>query len=300
MNAAARHLGIAQPSLSRSIRDLEKELGVPLLDRRARGAVLTPMGALFARRATSAVGELRRGRDEIQQMQGDLHGSVVACISSLAHVALLPGALKPFIQRYPGVQLHVIEGVYPVVESRLKSGAIDIYVGAAPEQGPAPELHLEKLFDNTRIVLARKGHPLGKAQSLVDLIGADWVTTSITDRPEAEFGAIFARHHLPPPRLALRAESALTWITAVGFSDLLAISPRQWADSPMLSHLIERVPVKETLAGPPIVMIRRSAVPPTPAAEHLCDLLRRVAVSELRRVMVFSTPAPARGSRSPS
>ena len=286
MNAAAKHLGIAQPALSRSIRDLENDLGVPLLDRRARGAVPTPMGLLFARRATAAVSELRRGRDEIQQLQGDVSGTVVACISSLSHVALLPGALKPFKERYPNVRLHIIEGVYPVVEARLKSGAIDIYAGPAPEDGPAPELRLEKLVNNTRIVLARKGHPLAKARSLVELADADWITTSITAQAEAEFGAMFARHHLPPPRLALRAESALTWITAVAYTDMLAISPRQWANSPLIDRLIEPVAIKETLAGPPIVLIQRSAAPPTPAAEHLCDLLRRVAAPMTSRPAV--------------
>ena len=168
MSAAAKHLGTAQPALSRSIRDLEKDLGVPLLDRRARGAVPTPMGLLLVRRATAAVSELRRGRDEIRQLQGDVSGTVVACISSLA-----------------------------------------------------------QLFNNTRIVLPHKGHPLAKARSLAELADADWITTSITGQAEAEFGAMFARHHVPPPRLALRAESALTWITAMAYTDMLAISPRQ-------------------------------------------------------------------------
>ena len=283
INGAAKHLGIAQPALSRSLRDLEKDLGVPLLDRRARGAVLTPMGALFVRRATAAMSELRRGRDEILQLQGEVSGTVVACISSLSHVTLLPGALKQFKARYPHVQLHIIEGVYPVVESRLKSGAIDIYVGPAPENGPAPELQLEKLFDNTRIVLARKGHPLAEARSLVELINADWITTSITALAEAEFGAVFARHNLPPPRLALRAESALTWITALAYTDMLAISPQQWEHSPLVETLIQRVRIKEALSGPPIVLIQRSAAPPTPAAEHLRDLLRRAGTSRGER-----------------
>ena len=52
LRAAARHLGLAQPSISRSIRELERELGVPLLERRARGTVLTPTGQRFAGRAS--------------------------------------------------------------------------------------------------------------------------------------------------------------------------------------------------------------------------------------------------------
>ena len=277
INAAARHLGISQPSLSRSVRDLEKELGVPLLERSGRGALLTPMGTLFARRANASVSELRKAREEIAQTQGGVQGTVAACVSSLCHVTLLPHALNSFAARYPLISLHVIEGGYPAVESRLKSGAIDVYAGPAPAGGPAPELQLEKLFDNTRVVLARKGHPLAKARSLAELVDSEWITTSITDRAEAELGELFLSHGLPPPRLALRSESALTWITALANTDMLTVTARQFADSPLVKPFIERLDLRESITGPSIVLIRRSAIPPTPAAEFLCDLLRRAA-----------------------
>ncbi len=284
INAAARHLGIGQPALSRSIRDLEKELGAPLLERHARGAALTPMGTLFARRASVAVSELRRGRDEIQQSQGGVQGTVVACLSSLAHMALLPDALRPFTVRYPNVQLHLIEGVYPMVESQLKNGAIDVYIGPTPESGPAPELQLEKLFDNTRVVLARRGHPLCGVTQLADLVDVRWVTTRITAFDESELGGIFASKGLPPPRLALRAESALSWISAVAFSDMMTVSPRQWVTSPMVAHLLMQVPIDEVIAAPSIALIRRAAIPPTPAAEYFCDMLRRAAAPLTRLI----------------
>jgi LysR family transcriptional regulator of abg operon len=278
IRSAAKHLGVAQPALSRSIRELEKDIGVPLFERRAKGSFLTPMGVLFARRANAAFSELRRAREEIQQSQGDTHGTVIACLSSLAHVALMPGIWKPFRQKYPHLQLSIIEGVYPMVETRLKDGTIDFYAGPAPESGLAPGLQMEKLFDNSRIVLARKGHPLAKATSLSELMDVDWVTTSITDKAETEFSDLFLRHGLPAPRLALQGESALTWITALIGSDFLAISPRQWADSPVIANLLEQIYVKETLVGASIVLMQRAAIPLTPAAEHLSNLIRRAAV----------------------
>lgn len=277
INAAARHLGIAQPALSRSIRELEKDLAVPLFERHSRGATLTPMGALFARRATAAVTELRRARDEIQQLQGSVHGTVVACVSSLSHITLLPHALRPFTERYPNVQLHIVEGVYPMVESRLKNGEIDIYVGPAPEKGPAPELQSEKLFDNTRVVLARRGHPLVHVRRIEELVDSRWITTRITAFDEAELHALFVQRGLPAPCLQLRADTALTWITGVAYTDLLTVSPRQWVDAPFVKQLLVPLPLDITLAAPAIVLVRRSSVPPTPAAEYLCDMLRRAA-----------------------
>ena len=282
INAAAKHLGMAQPALSRSVRTLEKELGVPLLQRQATGAVLTPMGELFARRASAAVHELRRGRDEIQQLQGAVHGSVTACVSSVSHIALLAEALRPFYQRYPNVQVRIVEGVYPVIESRLKSGAVDFYVGASPEGGPAPDLQLTKLFDNTRVVLARKGHPLAGVRSLAELAGAAWIGTSITTRTDSEIGAVFGSLGLPPPRIALHAETALTWITALMASDMLVISPVQWVDDPLTRNLLVQIPIAEVIPAPAIVLVRRAAFPSTPAAEYLADLMRRPASRYLK------------------
>src|SRR5258707_5422492 len=78
LRAAARHLGLAQPSISRSIRELERELEVPLLERHARGTVLTPTGRRFAARASAAASELRRAREGNAQLHRDAAGRLEA------------------------------------------------------------------------------------------------------------------------------------------------------------------------------------------------------------------------------
>lgn len=289
ISAAAKYLGIAQPSLSRSIRELEKELGVPLFERHARGAALTPMGAMFAKRARLSMMELERARDEIAQNQGLVHGNVTVCISGVSNMTLLNAALMPFQKRYPLVKLNLVEGVYPLVESRLKEGSIDLYVGPVPDVGPSIEFKLEKLFRAPRAVLARKGHPLAGTTSLRLLLDANWLTTSITDRAETEFGAIFEELGLPPPRLSIQVSSALTLIMALTGSDALAISSRVWADLPLFADLIIAIPVEEVVTGPPIALIYRAAVPPTPAAEYFCDMIRRAAVPLARRYAIHPT-----------
>lgn len=288
ISAAAKFLGIAQPSLSRSIRELEKELGVPLFERHARGASLTELGTVFARRARTAMLELEKGRDEINQIRGQVHGDVAVCLSGVSHLTLLEGALRPFQKRYPLVKLNLIEGVYPLYEHRLKEGSIDLYVGPAPEGGAPPEMKIENLFQPSRVVLARKGHPLAVAKSLRDLLDADWLTTSITDKAETEFGAIFEQIGLPPPRLCIRVSSALTLITALISSDALAITSRTLADMPMFKDLITVVEVEEVLTAPSIALVYRAAVPPTPAAEYFCDMIRRAAMP----MMTLYPPQP--------
>ena len=115
LRAAARHLGIAQPAITRSIREIERELGVALFERRARGVVMTPLGEVFLRRALAMQNELRLAREEMDQLQGKTTGRVSIALSTVPHLALLPRALQPFRARFPDVFLHVAVGLFPSV-----------------------------------------------------------------------------------------------------------------------------------------------------------------------------------------
>ncbi|NML43890.1 LysR family transcriptional regulator [Ramlibacter sp. G-1-2-2] len=276
VRAASRQLGLAQPAMTRSIQELEKELGTELFERRARGVTLTPMGEVFLRRAQALRSEMRRAQDEIDQLKGERHGHLRICLSSGAHMALLPGALRPFRQRFPNVQLEVIDAVLPRVERELIDGTLDFYIGPSYDE-PTGELTVEKLFDNERVVLARKGHPLAGARSLAELVDAEWVTTSVTHRAEDELTPVFASRGLAPPRIVVQAHSALTFFFIVAYSDLLMMLPVQWEHSAPFAGLLQRIDVGEKLQAPPITVVRRASLPLTPAGEYFCDMIRRAA-----------------------
>jgi DNA-binding transcriptional LysR family regulator len=106
-----------------------------------------------------------------------------------------------------------------------------------------PQFAQEKLFDGTRVVVGRKGHPLAGARSLRQLVGAKWATSSITFKAEEEFRELFAQYGLPAPQLALRAQSAFSLITALANTDFLAMLPVQFltvAESPSLLNRYHR------------------------------------------------------------
>ena len=276
VRAAARHLGVPQPTVSRSIHELEKELGVALFERHVKGMRLTPTGQVFLRRAAAVGNELQKAADEVEQLRGATHGRVTLCMSTAPHLGLLPRVLRGFRQRYPDVHLEVIDAVYPLVETALLDRSADFYVGPVPMTVPG-ELQVEKLFDNTRVIVGRKGHPLARARSLRDLVNAEWITTSITHKAEEELGPLFSRHGLPAPRLVMRAQSALTFLTALSSSDLLMMLPIQWLQTPLLKETFQQVRVKEPLPAPPVCIVQRTGLPLTPAAEFFCTLLRRAA-----------------------
>jgi LysR family transcriptional regulator of abg operon len=275
LRAASRRLQIPQPALTRSIRALEKELGGAVFLRETTGMVLTEMGRRFHVRASTMIHEARRALDEIAQHSGDDRGTVVLALSIMPHVGMLPYALKAFRQRYPKVRMQLIEGLFPDVESGLRDGTIDFYLGAAPRNAPAPGLALQKLFDNTRAVVCRQGHPLADKTSLQDLAGADWAITAVDYDAEDDLARLFASHGLAAPQVVLQARSAMSIMVALAHSDLLAMLPVQWGAFPLTGNTLQTLRIAETLPAPAIVLVRRPDLPLTPAAEFLCDVLLR-------------------------
>ena len=275
IRAAARHLGIAQSALTRSLAELEREFGGALFERRARGVAPPQLGQSFVRNGTLVLNQIRRTRDEIDQIRNHATGAVTVGLSIAAHLALLPASLRPFAARYPDVRLNVIEGFYPTLEAGLRDGSVDFYIGPHQDGKILPELSREPLFGGRRIVLCRAGHPLARARSLHDIAGADWISTSITATAEDEIVEIFLALGLPAPRVAVRCQSALSLITCLLNTDLLAMVPMQWNEFALTRGTLTTIDIAQTLAAPPIVLIKRIDLPLPPATTYLLDLLRR-------------------------
>ena len=279
LRRAARQLGLAQPALSKSIRELEKELGAPLFERTTTGMVLTPIGEAFAKRSSAIQLEVQRAFEEVQQLRGVGAGTVSVGMSTSSQIAMLPRVLRHFEKRYPDVLLRISEGLFPAMESAVRDGAIDFYVGPPAETRMESEFEVETLFANRRVVAARPGHPLAQARSLKELVNARWVVTSVTAISEAELNPFFDRHDLPQPKIAVQAHGAMAAIMAAASSDLLAMLPQQCLDFARQAGLLVPVPLQETFEAPGVCIISRASLPLTPAAQHLADLFRRAALN---------------------
>lgn len=280
---AAQHLGMAQPALTRSIRELEHELDTALFERHPRGMALTAAGEAFVVRMRVVQAELRRAKDELGQIRGQATGRVAIGLSIAANITLLPEILKPFRRQFPHVHLKVVEGVFPELRKQLMEASLDFYVGPLIDQSVPRELLVEKLFDNQRVVLARKGHPLTGATSLAQLKDVHWIGTAIADRQYEELGPLFEQLGYAPPIIDVESTSALSTILIAANTDLLVMLPRQYINHPGANELLDLIQVRETLEAPPICMVMRAALPLTPSAGLLADLVRRVAHHERQR-----------------
>ena len=277
VRGAARALGLAQPALTRSLRELEKDVGAGLVERHPRGVVLTDAGNAFLIRASAAVEELRRGKEEIAQLGHDYQGSVTAGLSSAVFLSMVPEAFAAFRREMPQIRVHLIEGLFPALEPQLRDGRLDFFIGPRPEKAPPETYRLDLLCRNERVVVCRAGHPRRNVKSVKELTGAEWILAGLRERVEQEFEEQFSALGLACPHAVTQGDSLLAMVTLLNASDAYAFVPRQWAATPLVNHGITIVPVKEVLQGPDIVQIARAGLPLTPAAERLATLMQRVA-----------------------
>jgi DNA-binding transcriptional LysR family regulator len=145
--AAAEHLLLTQPALSRSVRELERIVGAPLLERMSRRAELTPVGRAVLPAARAVLSEAQRvtdvGRRAAGLETGELH---VAVVQSLTLGALLP-VLHQWQRQYPQVELRLSEFSHRArLDQDVRDGFADVAVGPRPGEWPGPvrELGIEE------------------------------------------------------------------------------------------------------------------------------------------------------------
>lgn len=283
LRAGAKHLGLAQPAISRSIKELEQELGVVLFERNKFGMTLTRAGDVFVRRAKAIQAEFARTLEEMEHLKGVDRGTITVGCSSATLIAMIPTIVNRFHVRYPDMRIKLVEGSLPMLETEIRDGLIDLYYGPVANGFVDPALLIELLFENERIIIGRRNHPLRHATSLSELVGASWVTTPMAIDSDNEVNSVFAAAGLPSPRIVMQASSAMNLAVVVATSDLLAPVAQQWTELIRATGMMERIPVAAVSKAPRICAVRRANIPLTPACEFVNDLAVRAASSYLHK-----------------
>jgi DNA-binding transcriptional LysR family regulator len=273
---AARKLGVSQPALTKAIRELELELGAPLLLRSNTGVATTAQGRVLADRAKTVERELAAAVDQIRQLSGEMVGSLHVAAVPLALMLLVPEALRTFSARYPGIGLRIDEELYMAQLTRLRAGEVDVCVGPVPAGLPAGELVIEPLMPIQMVVVAGRHSPHAKARSLAELSDARWVFTG-TSANAGYARHLFAEHGLPVPPASAVVNSTLGLVALISGGEFVGLMPRQIAVHPMAAEYMRPVPVKEGHLLAEMAAMTRPESALVPAVRHFIAHLSRAA-----------------------
>jgi LysR family transcriptional regulator, nitrogen assimilation regulatory protein len=123
---AALLLHLVQPAVTRQIRTLEEELGVPLFDRTRQGMVTTPAGEVLLERARRALQELERARAEIRPDVQEVTGIVTIGVLESVIDLLVKPLVAAITERYPGIELRVLTAYSGHLQQWLDAGDLDL------------------------------------------------------------------------------------------------------------------------------------------------------------------------------
>ena len=123
---AAERLHIAQPGISAQIRQLERELGQPLLDRTGRVTTLTEAGKAVLPFARAALDAVAGAREAVDELAGLLRGHVAVGMVVQCAALDLPGLLASFHQRYPAIDITLAEDNSDRLADGVRDGSYDL------------------------------------------------------------------------------------------------------------------------------------------------------------------------------
>jgi DNA-binding transcriptional LysR family regulator len=212
LSAAARELAVSQPALTKSVRKLEQQFGVPLFERRARGMALTPRGAALYDHARQIEAQCRVADDAIDAMASGQAGRVRIGAGPYWGNTAVPRAIARLQQQLPRLDVELEVGVNSVILPKLFAGDLDFVMCALPDGGALPAGIERRDFLEIRLrIVAATQHPLHARRRVTaaDLARYPWVLYQHDRDVMNQLAAVVQRGGAPAPAIRVETTSLL-------------------------------------------------------------------------------------------
>lgn len=162
LSLAAQRCHISQPSMSASLKALERDLGTPLFIRHSKGLLPTAPGRALQKHAVRVLQEAKLARESVLSSPGEPSGVLRLGVTETISAYMLPYFFHRRLGALSDIQIEVNEGSIPGIQQRLRNGEIDLGLMVIDNVQPSEDLCCERLFDSPRRLWAPTGHPLLK------------------------------------------------------------------------------------------------------------------------------------------
>ncbi|MBV7396444.1 LysR family transcriptional regulator [Mameliella sediminis] len=271
---AAERLNIAQPTLSKALRILEHQLGVPLLERHAHGVTLTVVGDRLFQHARAVKAQVAQAETELEQRRTGTIGTVRIGAGPSWVRRLLPEAIAQILAE--DTRLHIeLEGGYDAsLLTGLMTGDLDFVVAEMPLERDG-DYHFEYMTSDNLVAIARPEHPLAGRRdiSAEEALRQRWGLASPETLARRKLNGKAIGLGLDPPDTVVTSTSHTFLMTLAGISDLLLYTTRSQMKAPEGAHLVE-IDVPELVTSRDAGLIWRSGALPSPAAARVAKALK--------------------------
>lgn len=273
---AASALGITQPALSIAVSQLEKALGVKLVDRGSQPVALTDFGKTFHRYALRVTRDLQEARDEIAALNSGELGRLDICMGPSAAGPQVGSALTSMIEDFPALEIHVQSGVLPAVAERIRSGEFSVYVGTVADDFADATLDIVPLSRVSLAVVAGATHPLASQPGVTpaDLLDYPWIAIGNLDANLPNWKRAFLDAGLEPPRPAINVRNIALVRSLLLEGRFVTILPLSMVNDDISAGLFMKVSPASVDWSLDLHAVSRAGITLPAAARILLDRLR--------------------------
>ncbi|MGB7803636.1 LysR family transcriptional regulator [Buttiauxella sp.] len=157
---AGEQIGLSQSAVSHSVKELESEIGVKLLDRTTREVVLTEAGQQLAARLERLLEELTSTLLDTRSVGHQLSGTVRVAASQTISAHLMPQSIAAAALEYPAIRFVLHDRPQQWVLQSIRQGEVDFGIVIDPTQ--ASDLECEAVLSEPFLLLCRNDHPFAK------------------------------------------------------------------------------------------------------------------------------------------
>lgn len=270
ISSAAKRLNIAQPALSRQMKQLEDTLGVQLFERGSRKIRLTEAGQLLRERAEQILGLVDGTVKEITEVNGGLGGTISIGTVTTSGAALLPNVISQFHSLYPNVTFQVWEGDGYRVFELLDNRVIEIGIIRAPFDSETYESIT--LPDEPLVIAMKRSFDCGEDPDSVRLVELANRPLIVPLRWKAMFAEWCEKAGFKPKIVCVSDSIVLNilWTKAGVGMALVPKSTESLISDPALIYKLITEPVVSTQTC--IVWVRNRKL--SASSKHFLDLLR--------------------------
>ncbi len=274
--AASRMLNIAQSALTKSMQELEGELGQSLFERSSRGMRLTPQGHRFLRSAQKVIASVADAvRPRSDGPGAGLSGVLAVGVTSLVAGYYLSELFSRFRRHCPGVEVFVTEDSPRFLEHLLINGELDVAIMLSNALSEPQALVAETLTRSPSRVWLPANHALTAQSelSLAECAACDQIVLE-ADRIDELMKGVWARHQLKT-RVILRTSSVEAVRSLVGAGAGIAVLPdflyRPWT---LDAEHVDVRPLRDALPTVDVGLVWRRGSGLKPAAAELIEMAR--------------------------
>ena len=279
MGKAAARLSVSQPAISQAIGDMERTLGVPLLDRSPQGVKPTIYASALLDHGAIAFDELRQAVRQIECLADPRVGEIrIGCSVVLAE-SFVATVVNRFSQRYPRVTFQLLAEESGLIYSALEERKLDLAILLIFERVAKAHLTTELLYDEPHVVAAGANNPWSKRRKirLADLTNEPWVLPPLDSLTGSIVQEAFRAAAVSVPDAAIVTSSTPARYTLVAGGRFLSILPASMLAFASHKPAAKALPVESATARRPIGIVSLKNRALSPVVRRFIDCARSVA-----------------------